>query len=132
MFESNVLACEAFDADPADRLRSFLAGHMRVALSELKYHQIYTRDWRSLSEERRRAIRGKRGEYESYLAGLLEKAQKTAQVRTDIDSRLLALSVLSALNSVHTWYRTDGEFSAATVADACCSVVLDGVVTRDG
>jgi AcrR family transcriptional regulator len=49
LFESNVAACEALDAPPLDRLRSFLAGHMRVALSELEYHQVYTRDWRSLS-----------------------------------------------------------------------------------
>jgi AcrR family transcriptional regulator len=132
MFESNVVACEALDAGLLDRLRSFLAGHMRVAMSELKYHQIYTRDWRSLSEDRCRAIRGKRGEYERYLAGLLEKAQKAGQVRADIDCRLLAMSILSALNSVHIWYRTDGEFSAATVVDAYCSIVLDGIVMRDG
>jgi TetR/AcrR family transcriptional regulator, cholesterol catabolism regulator len=131
-FESNMLACEASDADPLGRLRTFLVGHMRVAMSELEYHQIYTRDWRSLSEDRCRAIRGKRDEYERYLAGLLEKAQKAGQVRADIDSRLLAMSILSALNSVHTWYRADGEFSAATVADTFCSVVLDGVVMRDG
>ena len=131
-FESNVLGCESLDADPLERLRVFLAGHMRVAMSELEYHQIYTRDWRSLSEDRWQAIRGKRDEYERYLAGLLEKAQKAGQVRADIDSRLLAMSILSALNSVHTWYRADGEFSAATVADTFCSVVLDGVVMRHG
>jgi TetR/AcrR family transcriptional regulator, cholesterol catabolism regulator len=131
-FESNVLACEASDADPLGRLRTFLAGHMCVAMYELEYHQIYTRDWRSLRADRCQAIRGMRDEYERYLTGLLEKAQKAGQVRADIDSRLLAMSILSALNSVHTWYRADGEFSAATVADAFCSVVLDGVVMRDG
>jgi AcrR family transcriptional regulator len=132
MFESNVVDCEEFDTDPLDRLRSFLSGHMRVALSELKYHQIYIRDWRSLSADRRHDIRSKRGEYERYLAGLIEKAQKAGQVRADLDSRLLALSILSALNSAHLWYRADGEFSAATVAAAYCSVVLDGMVVRDG
>ena len=131
MFEENVLACEMSDARPLDRLRSFLAGHMRVALSELTFHQIYTRDWRSLSEDRYLAIRAKRDEYERYLAGLLAKAQKAGLVRVDTDCRLLAMSMLAALNSVHSWYRADGEFSAATVADAYCSMVLEGIVQRD-
>lgn len=128
LFESNVAACEALGAPPIDRLRSFLAGHMRITLSELEYHQVYTRDWRSLSEERYRAVRGQRDEYERYLAVLLEKAQKAGQVRADIDCRLLAMSILSALNAVHGWYRPGGEFAAATVADTYCSLVLEGVV----
>ncbi len=128
LFESNVAACEALGAPPLDRLRSFLAGHMRVALSELEYHQVYTRDWRSLSDERCRAVRAQRDEYERYLAALLEEAQKAGQVRADIDSRLLAMAILSALNAVHGWYRPGGEFPASTVADAYCSMVLDGVV----
>lgn len=128
LFESNVAACEALDAPPLGKVRSFLAGHMRITLSRPEYHQVYTRDWRSLSEERYRSVRGKRDEYERYLAGLLEKAQKAGQVRADADCRLLALSILSALNAVHGWYRPDGEFSAATVAGAYCSLVLDGIV----
>jgi TetR/AcrR family transcriptional regulator, cholesterol catabolism regulator len=131
MFEENVLACEASQAGPLDRVRSFLAGHMRVALSEMKFHQIYTRDWRSLSEEKYLAVRAKRDEYERYLAGLLAKAQKPGLVRADTDCRLLAMSILAALNSVHFWYRADGEFSAATVADTYCAIVLEGIVQRD-
>lgn len=128
-FEANVASCDTFpDRDPLQRLRAFLAGHMRVAMSLLKSHQIYTRDWRSLSEDRLRAIRGKRASYERYLAGLLRASQKAGQVRADVDPRLLAYSVLSALNSVHIWYRADGEFSADTVAEVYCSMVLDGIV----
>jgi TetR/AcrR family transcriptional regulator, cholesterol catabolism regulator len=130
IFESSMSASRASDAGPLDRLRIFLNGHMQVALSELKFHQIYTRDWRSLSEDRYLSIRAKRDEYERYLAGLLEKAQKAGLVRADADCRLLAMSILAALNSVHFWYRADGEFSAATVADAYCSMVLEGIVQR--
>jgi AcrR family transcriptional regulator len=128
LFERNVAACEELDAPPLDRLRSFLAGHMRVAMSELTYHQTYTRDWRSLTPEHYRVIRGKRDEYQRYLVGLLEEAQKAGNVRADADARLLALSILSALNSVHTWYRPDGEFPAETVANAYCSLILDGIL----
>jgi TetR/AcrR family transcriptional regulator, cholesterol catabolism regulator len=128
-FEANMAACEADnETDPLDRLRGFLAGHMRVAMSLLKSHQIYTRDWRSLSEDRFRTIRGKRAAYEDYLAGLLAAAQQAGQVRSDAESRLLALSMLSSLNSVHIWYRDGGKFSADTVADTYCSMVLQGIM----
>jgi AcrR family transcriptional regulator len=129
-FEANVAACDSkAGLDPLDRLREFLAGHMQVAMSKLKTHQIYTRDWRALSAERLTTIRGRRAAYERYLAGLLGAAQRDGKVRADVDCRLLAWSMLSALNSVHIWYRDDGEFSAAAVADVYCSMVLDGIVT---
>lgn len=130
LFEQNVAACEELDAPPFERLESFLAGHMRVAFSELKYHQVYTHDWRSLGRERYRTIRAKRDQYQRYLADLLREAQKTGDVREDIDPRLLAMSVLSSLNSVHGWYRPDGEFSAVTVAKAYCALVLEGLAGR--
>lgn len=130
-FEANVAASEGDQGlDPVSRLRAFLAGHMRVAMSSLKSHQIYTRDWRSLSEERLRAIRGKRAAYERYLAGLLSAAQRSGQVRGDVDARLLAYSMLSALNSVHVWYRADGGYSADIVSDVYCSMIMDGIVTH--
>jgi AcrR family transcriptional regulator len=131
-FELNVAACGELGDQPAlDRLRAFLAGHMRVAFSLLKHHQIYTRDWRSLSQDRFLAVRGKRAAYEKYLTGLLESAQQSGQIRDGIDCRLFALSMLSALNSVHIWYRADGEFTAGTVADAYCMMVLDGIVKHE-
>lgn len=130
-FDANVAASEAYRGnDPLSRLRRFLAGHMRIAVSLLKSHQIYTRDWRSLSEDRFRTIRGKRAAYEQYLAGLLAAAQQAGQVRGDMDSRLLALAMLSSLNSVHIWYRGGGTFSADTVAGTYCSIVLEGIVRQ--
>lgn len=128
LFERNVADCAAFDAPPLERLRGFLAGHMRVAMTEVRHHQIYQHDWRSLSREHYLAIRRKRDAYQRYLADLLEAAQKAGHVRTDIDCRLLAMSVLSMLNSVHTWYRPEGEFSADAVAASYCDLVLRGVV----
>ena len=111
-------------------LQAFVRGHMRAALSELKHHQIYMNDWRSLSEDRYRAIRQTRNEYEQHLAALLTRAQATGEVRLDIPSHLLAKSLLSALNSVHVWYHPGGAYSEAAVADAYCSLVLEGVVNR--
>jgi hypothetical protein len=41
------------------------------------------------------------------------------------------MSILAALNSVHFWHRADDKFSAATVADTHCAIVLEGIVQRD-
>lgn len=130
LFERNVAEVEAAGEDPLPRLRRFVAGHMQVALSALKQHQIYSHDWRSLSAQRRATIQRKRDEYQAYLAGLLRSAQDTGEVRADIDARIMSISVLSMLNSVHVWYREGGGATAAEVIDVYCAIVLGGVLTR--
>ncbi|MQA94878.1 MAG: TetR family transcriptional regulator [Streptosporangiales bacterium] len=130
LFERNVADVEAAAGEPLSRLRRFVRGHMQVALSALKQHQIYSHDWRSLNAERRAVIQRKRDEYQAYLAGLLRTAQRTGEVRADIDARLMSISLLSMLNSVHVWYREGGGASADEVIDVHCTIVLDGVLTH--
>lgn len=130
LFERNVAEVEAAGEDPLPRLRSFVRGHMHVALSALKQHQIYSHDWRSLSADRRAVIQRKRDEYQAYLAGLLRAAQRTGEVRSDIDPRIMSISTLSMLNSVHVWYREGGGATAEEVIDVYCAITLDGLLAR--
>jgi len=128
-FDTNVAACDALNAAPYGRLTAFLAGHFDVACSALEYHQIYSRDWRSLGPERYREIRAKRDAYQRYLTGLLADAQADGRVRADVTPRLLAITVLTMLNSMHTWFRPDRGFTAADVHAAYVGVVLTGITT---
>ena len=128
-FDANRSAARVMDASPYERLVAFLTGHLQVAVSALEYHIIYSRDWRSLSPVHYRAIRDKRDDYQRYLAGLLSDAQAAGTIRDDLDPPLLSITVLTMLNSLHTWFQAGRGYTDADVTRAYLSVVLHGITT---
>lgn len=128
-FDANLKAVDELAVPPYDRLLAFLTGHLQVALSALEYHIIYSRDWRSLSPHRYQTIRDRRDTYQSRLADLLAAAQKAGRVRDDVDPRLLAITALTMLNSVHMWFKPGRGHTEGEVRDAYLGVVLHGITT---
>lgn len=128
-FDANRQAAEALDAAPYDRLTAFLTGHLQVAVSALEYHIVYSRDWRSLSPDRYQTIRDRRDTYQRYLGELLAGAQRAGRVRDDLDPQLLSITVLTMLNSLHTWFKAGRGYSGADVSRAYLGVVLNGITT---
>lgn len=128
-FDANLKAVDELDVPPYERLLAFLTGHLQVALSALEYHIIYSRDWRSLSPHRYQSIRDRRDTYQSRLADLLAAAQKAGRVRDDVDPRLLAITALTMLNSVHMWFKPGRGYTEGDVRDAYLGVVLHGITT---
>jgi len=128
-FDANRKAVEELDVPPYERLHAFLTGHLEVALSALEHHIIYSRDWRSLSPHRYQSIRERRDTYQRYLTALLGEAQKAGRVRTDLEPRLLSITVLTMLNSVHMWFKPGRGDTEADVSEAYLGVVLHGITT---
>lgn len=128
-FDANLKAIDELDVPPYDRLLAFLTGHLQVALSALEYHIIYSRDWRSLSPHRFQTIRDRRDTYQSRLADLLAAAQEAGRVRADVDPKLLAITALTMLNSVHMWFKPGRGYADDDVRDAYLGVVLHGITT---
>ena len=126
-FDANRAAAEAMDAAPYERLVAFLTGHLQVAVSALEYHIIYSRDWRSLSPGHYRAIRDKRDDYQRYLTGLLADARAAGAIRDDVAPPLLSITVLTMLNSLHTWFQAGRGYTDADVTRAYLGVVLHGI-----
>lgn len=126
-FDANRTAAEGLDAPPYERLVAFLGGHVQVAVSALEYHIIYSRDWRSLSPHRYQAIRDRRDTYQLFLTGLLTDARAAGRIRADLDPHLLSITVLTMLNSLHTWFKAGRGYTDAEVSDAYLGVVLHGI-----
>jgi DNA-binding transcriptional regulator YbjK len=76
--------------------------------SNLERACVYFRDWRHLSGGRRKAVRRKRREYESFLIDLLEATKAEGRAAEEFDSRYVCCFTLSALNGLPSWYRERG------------------------
>ena len=66
-------------------------------------------------------------EFANGWVSLIEAGQKDQSLRGDIDARVLARMIISAMNSVSGWWTDDGELDISGVAEMYGSSVINGL-----
>jgi AcrR family transcriptional regulator len=115
-FHSLVGPIATSDAPPATRLRAMIRAHVAVVTSSQRDAVVFLQEWRLLSTERRLALASRRDGYEGLFQKVIAEGSAAKAFR-DVDSKLTAMTLLSALNGIATWYRPDGRLTAAQIAD---------------
>ena len=92
---------------------------------------VFLYDWRYLSSPRRETIAAQRDEYEGLFRAVIAEGIATGAF-APTDPKLAATLVLSALNGIPGWFRSDGPLSAEDVAEGFADMLLRGLVARDG
>ena len=113
------------DADPLERIRTALRGHLAVVAAQGDTATVFTREWRFLEEPELTAFRDERRRYETRWRSLLAEAAERGTLRTDLDFEATVLLVLSAANWAYTWIRPGVDTDA--LADRFFAILLDGV-----
>ncbi len=113
------------DAEPLERIRIALRGHLEVVVGQLHAATVFTREWRFLDEPGLVAFRGERRRYEERWRDLFREASERGALRSDLDVEASVLLVLSAANWAYTWLRAGVDTDA--LADRFFAVLLDGV-----
>jgi AcrR family transcriptional regulator len=113
------------DADPLERIRAALRGHLAVVAAQADTATVFTREWRFLEEPELTAFRDERRRYETRWRSLLAEAAERGTLRTDLDFEATVLLVLSAANWAYTWIRPGVDTDA--LADRFFAILLDGV-----
>ena len=113
------------DAEPLERIRIALRGHLEVVVGQLHAATVFTREWRFLDEPGLVAFRGERRRYEERWRDLFREASERGALRSDLDVEASVLLVLSAANWAYTWLRPGVDTDA--LADRFFAVLLDGV-----
>ncbi len=118
------------DAPAADRLRSFLTGHMETVAEHLDAATVFLNEWRYLSDDLKAAVSAQRDQYEAMARTIVEDGVASGEFRADADVRFASMLVLSAGNWMYEWYRPGGDLTPDEIAIRFCEVVLYGLETR--
>jgi AcrR family transcriptional regulator len=102
--------------DTIDRIRDFIVTNVEANVKSYVRSTVFHRDFRSLSEARRKMIIDARNEYERFLRKLLEAGQTEGTVRAELDPTITAAAILSMTNGIYSWYRPDGARSGPEIA----------------
>jgi AcrR family transcriptional regulator len=110
---------------PPMRLRHVLRAHAGAVLDEVEGAVAHVAT-EALSDPLRRRIVAKRDRYEHALRELVG-ACLVDRESVNGDVAVLTRAMLGALNWTATWFRPDGERSAAAVADTIASYLIRGL-----
>lgn len=110
---------------PSARLRHVLRSHADAVLDEVEGAVAHVAT-EALSDPLRRRIVAKRDRYERAVRELVGACVATRE-SINGDVAVLTRAMLGALNWTATWFRPDGERSAAAVADTIASYLIRGL-----
>lgn len=101
--------------DPVDALHSFIAGHIRLSLTNPTDSIVFVRDFRALSEERAAEITRRETAYDRDFRRLVQRAIDAGRLRDGVTPAFAARAVFGMSNWIHYWYSSGGRLSADKV-----------------
>ena len=114
------------DANPTEQLQHAIRTHVLIITRDTDASAVFLHEWRHLSEPFHTDFLNLRNRYEDYFREILHDGIK-AGVFSVTDEKFAVLTILSALNWLHTWYRPDGKMKPEEIADNLAIMLLNGL-----
>lgn len=125
-FNAEVAPLAAATSPPPQRLREMIRGHVTVVTSTQKDAAVFLHEWRFLSTERRDEMAARRDAYEALFRQAIGDGVRAGYFQP-VDTKMTAMAILSALNGIATWYRSDGILSATEIADNFANLFINAL-----
>ena len=113
-----------FDAEK--KLTMAILYHVQIMTSNLDEAAVFLNEWRSLPPVSLLKFKKARDQYESEFR-IIIKDGKNEDIFDNVDEKFAALTVLSAVNSIYTWYNPKGRLSPNEIANRLSTFILGGL-----
>ncbi|MEF2276974.1 TetR/AcrR family transcriptional regulator [Deinococcus sp. YIM 134068] len=120
-----VLRDEALPADA--KLREAMYRHLSVVAGNMESATVFFHEWKHLSPEAYRHVTDWRDTIDAFYRDLVRQGIGEGVFRADLDVRMAANLILSAVNWSYTWYRPGGPLSPRDVAEGYADMLLGGL-----
>lgn len=113
--------------DPVKRLRLAIIAHFKVIADYPDASAVFFNEWRHLEEPALTEFLSLRSKYQEFYSKIIQQGIETGRFRK-IDHKLAMMTVLSAINWTHQWYRPDGELSKDEIGNQLSQLLISGLV----
>jgi AcrR family transcriptional regulator len=113
--------------DTISRIRDFVVTNVEANVKSYVRSTVFHRDFRALSDARRKMIIDARNEYERFLRKLLETGQAEGSVCAELDPTITAAAILSMTNGIYTWYRPGGQRTGPEIAQMYADLAIRAI-----
>lgn len=120
--------CEVPGLSGVERLRRSVAGYTTSIICETSFSVVILEE-RSLSPEQLAVVIEKRTEFERKLQDIVRQGIEDGSI-VPCDAKFVVFCVLGAANWVTKWYRPEGSWSVAEIADGVAQMVCGGLATE--
>ena len=115
---------EASDASPGEKVRALIYGSIEVLCADQESVSLLLR-LGGHSELELRALRRRR-EFTRRVIPLIDAAQASGEIRSDLDTGVLTRLMFGTVNSVIEWYETGGRLSPDEIARHAVVLLFNG------
>ena len=130
-FDDSLLPLRNEDLAPEQKLREAMRRHIEVVANNLESATVFFHEWKHLSPEAYGKVTTWRDTIDALYRDLIREGIDKGVFRKDLDVKMTAYLVLSAVNWTYTWYRPGGKLNAAQIADQFAVMLLDGLHEQD-
>ena len=120
---------DALGGPALDRLKHIVRRTIEITVAMLPEVALLLRVRGNTRVEKR--IVERRREFDHLVAGFIVRAQRTGEIRRDLEPRLATRLLFGMLNSVTEWYRPEGKLDADGIAEAVFRIAFAGLATRE-
>lgn len=116
---------------PADqKLREAMRRHIAVVAANTDSATVFFHEWKHLSPEAYAQVTGWRDSIDEFYRDLLRSGVREGIFSPDLDVKMAANLVLSAVNWTYTWYRAGGSLTPEMVAEQFAQMLLGGLKVK--
>lgn len=116
------------DPRPADaKLREAMERHIRVVADNMDSATVFFHEWKHLSPGAYARVTGWRDTIDHFYRDLIRQGIAEGRFRADLDVKMGANLILSAVNWAYTWYHPGGNLTPRDVAEGYAEMLLGGL-----
>lgn len=123
----------ALQASAPEKLRLLVEDQITTQARNYPHMYVYIQDGmrtvQSQDTEWAQRMTAQTHRYERIVRQVVEEGRQEGSIRAGTDVRLLSAALFGMLNWTHRWFRPDGPFTPAEVADSIVGVFLNGVAS---
>lgn len=113
-----------------EQIEAYVQTHIRSNIERLSKGSLFYINIGALSPSRQAVVLEKRRSYDTALRALILEGQADGSVRPDVDEKLAAIAILTALNAIHLWYDPARGDNRDAVAEAFSDLFVSGLKPR--
>ena len=117
---------ENLDGTPTQKLKLAMAAHIEVITKDTDASAVFFHEWRHLSEPYMSDFLHMRDVYEGWFVSIIEEGIQTGEF-VEQNTKFGMLTILSAINWIHGWYKPEGKMSLQEIEDQLITTVISGL-----
>lgn len=129
---NNIRPIAEGEGNSISRLARMIRAHVNYVCTDRDRTAVFLHERKWLTPEQRVKYLGDEHAYRRLFVRVIEEGQAERLIRPDLDAKLIALCLMSSVNSVYDWYNPAGGQTPEAIGDMYVLSWLSGVTTELG